>query len=113
MAKILHFSKAPALESLTIRGGSVHDVAVCIADTDEPEEARWHLQFAVQNAGSFRALKGLKDTLARSGGWHRFKIGSTRLTRRFIRQIDRLIVEGRVTVKIDGARVYPKIRRVA
>jgi hypothetical protein len=113
MAQILRFPASLSLASVSIKSGSKHTVTVRIADATEPEEARWHLQYAIQNAASFRALKGFNDQLARSGGWHTFHVAKTFRVRRFIRQINRLIVEGRAVIQIDGARVYPKARTVA
>ncbi len=39
-----------------------------------PEEARWLAQFAVQRAGSFRALRGFTDAAAAVGRWHSFEV---------------------------------------
>jgi hypothetical protein len=113
MAQILSFPTSLRLAPISIKSSARHAVDVRILDSNAPEEARWHLQLAIQNAASFRALKGFTDALARSGGWHSFQIKKAFRVRRFIRQIDRLILEGRVIVKIDGARVQPKTKRAA
>jgi hypothetical protein len=112
MGKVLHFSTAN-IAPLRVRSTSMHTVRIRITDDTYAEEARWHAQYAVQNAASCRALDGFTDVLARTGGWHTFKVSSTYYAKQFVRQINLLVLEGRADVEIDGARVHAKIRKVA
>lgn len=113
MAQILRFPSSNACAPLRVRSGQTHEVWVRVLDRTEPEEARWHLQWAVQRAASFRALKGFDDGAARRREWHRFEIGRTQFLRRFLRDVRLLVAAGRVSVEVDGADVQPAPRRVA
>jgi hypothetical protein len=104
MAQILKFPTS-SYAPLRARNGRRHAVSVRILDRHRPKEARWHIQFAIQRAASFRSLKGFDDAAARAQARHSFKVGRTSLLRRFLRDIERLVIDGRVLVEVDGARV--------
>jgi hypothetical protein len=72
---------------------------------NRPEEARWFAQFAVQRAGSFRALRGFTDAAAAAGRWHSFEVGRTFRIGRLLRDAEPLILDRRLVVEIDGERV--------
>lgn len=108
MAQILQFPVTSSYAPLRARNGRRHTVSVRILDGRRPKEARWHIQFAIQRAASFRSLKGFNDAVAGAQTWHRFRVGRTSLVRRFLRDIERLVLDGRVLVEIDGSRVRMK-----
>jgi hypothetical protein len=62
----------------------------------------------VQRAANFRALKGFDDVAARAHKWHTFEIKKTWLLKRFLSDIEALIVSGRVAVQVDGSTVRIK-----
>jgi hypothetical protein len=111
--QILVFPPRFALAPLRIRSGRQHDISVRVLDTVRPEEARWHLQFAMQRAASFQCLDGFTDHAARRGTWHDFKVRQTKLLHRFVRDIDTLVHDGRVAVEVDGMRVRSTLRKRA
>lgn len=113
MAKILQFPTRISLAPIRVRSGRHHHVSVRIVDQQRSEEARWHLQFAIQRAASLSALKDFTDVAARRREWHDFAVGRTFLLRRFIRDIEALILADRVTVLVDELRVRAGHRRVA
>jgi len=113
MGRIVEFPDRLGLRAVPLAAGREHDVWVRVIDRDDPEEARWHLQFAMQRAASFRCLGGFKDEAARRRQWHNFTISSTYLSRRFLRESAQLVVDGRVQIEIDGVRVRPTLRRAA
>lgn len=113
MAKIISFPKSSTYAPLKVRTAGRHKVSVRVADRQRTEEARWHLQFAMQRAASFRCLAGFTDKAARSGVWHTFHVAQTFRIKRFLRDIEQLVGDGRVIVKIDGALVQVRIRKTA
>jgi hypothetical protein len=113
MAQILKFPTRSAYAPVRIDVGRRHVVSVRIVDRERPEEARWYLQFAMQRAASFRCLKGFNDEVARRGERHVFEVSRMYLTRRFLLDIETLVLEGRVSVYVDGVRVRPAMRTTA
>ena len=113
MAQIIQFPSAVTYAALRVRGGRRHDVSVRVLDRNRPEEARWHLQFAMQRAASFGCLNGFGDIVARTRRWHDFQVNRTRLLRRFLIDIERLVAEGRAAVVVDGVRVRVATRKAA
>lgn len=112
MAQILRFP-AQKLQPLSVRSGQKHRIVVEVVDRTRPRLTRLILQYAVQNAGSFSALKGLKDAAVSKGYKHRFEIGRTALLSRFVAETADLVSDGLVVIKVDGALVQPRIRRKA
>ena len=110
MAKILNF---PSYASISVRSSGDHRIRVKIVDAKRVEEARWSLQFAVQRAASFNAIDGLTEAAAHAGRWHSFTIGKRQLLRRFVDDVQPLVVLGRVIVEVDGKRMRPLGLKVA
>lgn len=108
MAVILKFPGARADFSIRLRSRIEHRISVRVLDRTAPELVRWRAQFAMQRAGGFRALAGFTDRLARRGGKHTFSIRGKRLTRRFLKEVERLVLAGRIAVEIDGFAVSAK-----
>ncbi len=104
MIKVLKFPDLH-LRALRVRASRRHDVSIRITDRNRPEEARWFTQFAVQRASGFSALKGFTDAAALAGRRHNFQVGRTFRIRRFLRDVELLIVERRLVVEVDGQRV--------
>lgn len=113
MAQILRFPSSAAYAPVRVRSGGQHNVRIVICDARRPEEARWHMQWAIQRAASFRALDGFTNRMARRGLSHHFVIGRTRLLRRFLTDIEELVSSRRVIVEIDGRAVTTMRRRSA
>lgn len=111
MAQIIKFPRTP-FRSVRVPTSKVHVVSVRVIDRDEPDEARWHLQYAIQRAGTFAALDGFTNQCARRRRWHSFDVKKRYLIRRFVREIGRLVLEKRVVVEIDDVRVRP-LRRAS
>jgi len=88
-------------------------VRLRITDPKRPEEARWYAQFAIQRAASFRALRGFDDMAAQNQRWHSFEVSRTFLIRRFLRDVEWLVVAGRIDVKVDGTRLRISASKVA
>ncbi len=88
-------------KSIRVKKAVKHSVRVRVTDEYYPEETRWDVQRPVQNAGSFKALRGFDDACARAGTWHSFQV-SHRLISRFGRQIEPYAARGQVEVRIDG-----------
>ncbi|MDB5518645.1 MAG: hypothetical protein JWQ17_5403 [Tardiphaga sp.] len=112
MAQIIAFPKT-TLRPLRVLSGALHSVRVEVVDQRRPRRTRWLTQWAIQNAASFRALKGFTDESVARGRAHRFSVGRTRLVRRFVAEIADLIAAGRVIVEIDGTLVRALVRRSA
>lgn len=74
MAQIIKFPNTSFYAPVRVRSGRRHSVAVRVLDHRRPEEARWHLQFAMQRAASFRCLKGFHHSVARRSEWHEFDV---------------------------------------
>jgi hypothetical protein len=104
MGQIVRFPTRSAFAPVHIRGGHWHVVSVRIVDQERPEEARWYLQFAMQRAASFRCFKGFNDHVARLGERHVFEVSRTHLIRRFLLDIETLVLDRRVSVHVDGVR---------
>jgi len=105
MAQIIKFPMNIAYKAVRIRKREWHVVWVRVLDRERPEEARWHLQFGMQRAASFMCLDEFTDEVARRREWHQFTIGKTRLLRRFLIDIETLVMEGRIAVEVDDVRV--------
>jgi hypothetical protein len=112
MAQIIAFPKT-TLRPLRVHSGSLHSVRVAIIDQSRPRRTRWLTQWAIQNAASFRALKGFTDASVARGRVHRFSASRTQLVRRFVAEIGELIAAGRVIVEVDGTVVRVFARRSA
>ena len=112
VAQIIAFPKT-TLRPLRVHSGSLHSVRVEVVDQRRPRRTRWLTQWAIQNAASFRALKGFTDASVARGRAHRFSVSRTRLVRRFLAEISELIAAGRVIVEIDGNVVRALARRSA
>jgi limonene-1,2-epoxide hydrolase len=104
MTKVLKFPDLH-LRALRVRASQRHEVSIRITDRSRPEEARWFTQFAVQRASGFSALKGFTDLAAFAGRRHNFEVGRTFRIRRFLRDVEPLIVDRRLVVEVDGQRV--------
>lgn len=113
MGQVLQFPSGPAYRPIRIRDSVRHTVWVRVVDQVEPEQARWFLQFGMQRAASFGCLDEFTDEVARRRDWHMFKIRGLRLTRRFLRDIEPLVLPRRIQVEIDGVRVRPAVARAA
>ena len=113
MAKILKFPSHVAYAPVRVQNRARHVVWVRVLDRMRPEEARWHLQFGMQRAASYRCLKGFTDKAARRREWYMFTIGDRGLLRRFLIDIERLVMDGRVVIEIDAVRVRHMTRAVA
>ena len=112
VAKILTFP-TNNVESVTVRSGPQHRVSVDVLDDVRPRRTRWIVQFEIQEAAGFRALKGFKDSAVASSYRHRFGVSSTRAVRRFVAETSNLVAAGKVAIWIDGVRVQPRIMRSA
>ncbi len=112
MAKILTFPTSK-VEPVTVRSGRQHRVSVEILHDVRPRRTRWTVQFEIQEAAGFGALKGFKDSAVASGYRHRFGVRSTRAVRRFVAETSNLVAAGKAAIWIDGARVQPRIKRSA
>jgi hypothetical protein len=112
VAQIIAFPKS-SLRPLRVDSGSTHTLRVKIIDQNRPQRTRWLVQWAIQNAASFRALKGFSDASVAQKRSHRFSVRRTRLVRRFINEISELVAVGRVIVEVDGAVVQVLARRSA
>jgi hypothetical protein len=113
VAEIITFRLPEAYVPAQVSIRGPHAVGVQILDSNEPEETRWRLQRLMQRAASFRCLKNFKDEVARQHQWHRFTVTRTRLLRRFLREVQALVLAGRVAVKVDGVRVRPAMGKAA
>jgi hypothetical protein len=90
MAQIIKFPIDIAYKAVRIQKREWHVVWLRVVDRESPEEARWHLQFGMQRAASFKCLKRFTDEVARRREWHTFTIGKTDLLQRFLIDIERL-----------------------
>jgi hypothetical protein len=99
------------LRTLRVQNKQKHRVDIRITDTRDPTATRWYAQRAVQRAASFKANKGFDDDLARTGGWHSFKVSHTRIAR-FARDIGTLVAMELVEVEIDNVAMRRRIAAV-
>lgn len=104
MAQIIRFPKPVAYNTIRLPKRKHHEIWLRILDRLRPEEARWHMQFAMQRAASFKCLAGFTDGAARRRKWHEITVRAELLPR-FLMDIERLVVEGRVVVIVDDVRV--------
>lgn len=111
MQKVVYLNKRTGARRTAFKNPRL-TVAIKFLDPVLAEEVRWEAQRAVQNAASFRALRGMKDALARKGGVHDFTINAGRVAK-FVRDIKRLIVKGRVLVHVNGHLMQFEVRRAA
>jgi len=84
-------------------------VVVRVTDTKRPKHARWLLQQAVVRAGGFNACRGLTDRNVRRGRRHAFFVGDG-LSKRFLHDISRMVLDQRVVATMDG-RLVRVVRR--
>ncbi len=113
MGQVLQFPHGPAFRPIRLCDTVRHTVWVRVVDREDPEQARWFLQFGIQRAASFGSLDGFTDEAARGREWHMFKIRGLRLTRRFLRDIEPLVLTRRIEVEIDNVRVRPAVAHAA
>ena len=66
------FPNSVAYATVRVRAGNWHAVCVRNIDRKHPEEARWHLQFAMQRAASFRCLRGFTANFGAPGRLGRY-----------------------------------------
>lgn len=112
MGQILKFP-TQNIESVAVRSGQKHRISVEILDDVRPRRTRWVVQFEIQEAAGYDALRGFKDVAVARGYRHRFWVGGTRLVRRFVAETTDLVATGKVAIWIDGVRVQPRIKRSA
>ncbi len=96
-----------AYRRMNVWDGDYHELAIRILDRSAA--TRWCAQSPVQNAAGFGVLEGMTDAAAYRRRWHRFPVKRRRLARRFMVQIEPLVIAGLVAVELDGERV--RIRR--
>jgi hypothetical protein len=58
-------------------------------------------------------FEGLSDKAASRGTWHDFKVRKTFRIKRFLRDIETLVREGRIPIEVDGVRVRSSLRKRA
>lgn len=87
-------------------------VDVWITDERAPERTRWKVQYDIQRAAGFRALKGFTDVRARNGSRHRFSCAPQRLNA-LIAGVEPHISAGRIKVEVAGKRVRARLTRRA
>ncbi|SDG45009.1 hypothetical protein SAMN05216338_1001346 [Bradyrhizobium sp. Rc2d] len=112
MAQILKFP-TKKIEPVTVRSGSKHRVSVEVLDGVRPRRTRWRVQFEIQEAAGFAALKGFTDRAVANGYRHRFEVSSTGAVRRFVAETSALVAAGRIAIWIDGLKVQPQVARSA
>jgi len=108
MAQILQFPATSPYAQISARNGRRHKVSIRILDRRRPKATRWHLQFAIQRAASFRAVKGFNDLAVFAQVRHTFSVCRTSLLLRFLPDIEHLVRDGRVAVEVDGRPVRVK-----
>jgi hypothetical protein len=108
MAQILKFP-TKKIEPLSIHSGSKHRISVEVLDEVRPRRTRWKVQFEIQEAAGFAALRGFTDCAVALGYRHRFEVSSTRLVRQFVAETSGLVAAGKIAIWIDGVRVQPRV----
>lgn len=103
MSNILIFPRA--LRPIRIESKTRRTIAVQVLDKREPERTRWVTQRSISRSANFRALNGFDDRAARRGYVHTFHIRGRRLLYRFLWETRRLIVSGRIGIRVDGRDV--------
>lgn len=111
LALILNFPSK--IEPVTVRARPTHRIVVEILDNVRPRRTRWAMQFEIQEAAGYEALKGLKDAAVAVGYRHRFWVKGTRALRQFLAETAGLVMTGKVAVWVDGLRVQPRVKRSA
>ena len=101
------------IEPVTVRSGSKHRISVEVLDDIRPRRTRWRVQFEIQEAAGFAALKGFTDRAVAQGHRHHFQVGSTQAAQRFVAATSGLVAAGRIAIWIDGLRVQPRVARSA
>lgn len=112
MAQILKFP-SKKIEPVPLRNGGKHRISVEVIDDVRPRRTRWRVQFEIQEAAGFSALKGFTDRAVSRGDRHRFYVSSTRAVQRFVAETSGLVAAGKVAIWIDGLRVQPRVVRSA
>lgn len=109
-ARVYHFPSSKASAPAVRR----HDtIRVRVLDERRPKRTRWATQFGIQRAAGFSGVAGFTDHVARQGAWHSFQVRPQRTTR-FLRDVDELIDDELIEVRVNGKRVQaPGIRRRA
>ena len=110
MAKIIQFPRSSLIETIKVRDRERHSIRIRIVDERRPEEARWQMQFAIQNAAGYQALLGFTNEAARKQDWHKLVVRRKTLLMRFLRQAETLIATERVIVKVDGFSVVTRLK---
>jgi hypothetical protein len=77
MGQILNFP-TKKIEPVTVRSRQKHRIAVEIFDGVRARRTRWIVQFEIQEAAGYGAVKGFKDAAVAVGYRHRFWVGGTR-----------------------------------
>lgn len=112
MAQILTFP-TKKIEPLSIHSGGKHRISVEVLDEVQSRRTRWKVQFEIQEAAGFTALKGFTDCAVALGYRHRFEVISTRVVRQFVAETSGLVAAGKIAIWIDGVRVRPRVARSA
>ncbi|MGY3404787.1 hypothetical protein ACVWZV_000900 [Bradyrhizobium sp. GM5.1] len=112
MAQILKFPTRK-IEPVTVRSGSKHRISVEVLDSVRPRRTRWRVQFEIQEAAGFAALKGFTDRAVARGDRHRFYVSRTRAVQRFVAETSGLVAAGKIAIWIDGLKVQPQVARSA
>lgn len=98
---IVGTSYAPML----VWNGEYHRVRIRFRNRRNISRNRGFAHVCVQNAAGFQATRRLTIERAYRGKWHSFDIGRRRLARRFMIEIEPLVLLGAVEVEMDGERV--------
>lgn len=87
-------------------------ITLRVTDRRRPKRTRWISQWAMARAAGFAAYSGFTDRAARAGHTHSFVV-SNRLLARFVRDVEPLVLNGRIAVEIDGIRLGVTTTRYA
>ncbi len=112
MARLIAFPKKK-LHAISAHPSRPYRIAIEVLDTVRPRRTRWRVQFEVQEAAGFLALRGFKDVAVRAGYRHRFSINRTAALRRFVSELADLVRDGKVALWVDGVMIRPIIVEAA
>lgn len=91
--------------AMRVWDGEHHNARFRFRDCQQLSRDRGFAHVCAQNAGGFRATRGLTLRRAESGRWHRLDIGRRGLARRFLVEIEPLVAGGIIQLEFDGKRI--------
>jgi hypothetical protein len=91
---------------MAVWNGNYHRVRIRFRDKRHIQRDRGTLHTIISRAASFKATRRLTIDRTSRGKWHTLDIGNRALAKRFMVEIELLVIHRIVEVELDGNVVY-------